>query len=65
MQLNPHTEPARTLMDSSEKTPKQNFASQPGRNFGPSKSLRRPNRTEPRRTVSGSGRTGTEGGIEG
>jgi hypothetical protein len=65
MQLNPHTEPARTLLDSSEKTPKQNFASQPGRNFGPSKLLKRPNRSEPRRKVSGSGRIGTVGGIEG
>jgi hypothetical protein len=40
-------------LGSPEDTPKLNFASQPGRNFGPSKSLRPPNRSEPRRTVSG------------
>jgi hypothetical protein len=49
-----HTHGARTdLLGSSEDTPKPNFTSQPGRNFGPSKLLRRSNRSEPRRTVSG------------
>ena len=40
-------------LDSPEDMPKPNFASQPGHNFGPSKLLRQPNKSEPRRTVSG------------
>jgi hypothetical protein len=42
-------------LSSPEDTPKLNFASQPGRNLGPSKMLRRTNRSELRRTVSGTG----------
>jgi hypothetical protein len=40
------------LLGSPQDTPKLYFTFQAGRNFGPSKLLRQPNRSERRRTVS-------------